>query len=137
MNQLANKVSLNFWWPALEKDADRFVDTCEDCKKTRGIPTDETLNWPAADKWERLHMDWAYGVNFGNLLAIVDTGTNFIDPIMCKNRDYLHYWAFHVAQYQTTHLNSSHNECGWRTYHPSSNGAAERQKDACKQSKGR
>ena len=42
--------------------------------------------WPNADVWERLHMDWGYVKDQGNILVIVDAGSGWIEAFPAGNR---------------------------------------------------
>ena len=42
--------------------------------------------WPEADVWERLHMNWGYVKDQGNILVIVDAGSGWIEAFLAGNR---------------------------------------------------
>ena len=42
--------------------------------------------WPEAGVWERLHMDWGYVKDQGNILVIVDAGSGWIEAFPAGNR---------------------------------------------------
>ena len=42
--------------------------------------------WPEAEVWERLHMDWGYVKDQGNILVIVDAGSGWIEAFPAGNR---------------------------------------------------
>ena len=42
--------------------------------------------WPEADVWERLHMDWGYFKDQGNILLTVDAGSGWIEAFPAGNR---------------------------------------------------
>ena len=42
--------------------------------------------WPEADVWERLHMDWGYVKDQGNILVIVVAGSGWIEAFPAGNR---------------------------------------------------
>ena len=42
--------------------------------------------WPEADIWERLHMDWGYVKDPGNILVIVAAGSGWIEAFPAGNR---------------------------------------------------
>ena len=42
--------------------------------------------WPEADVWERLHMDWSYVKDQGNILIFVDAGSGWIEAFPAGNR---------------------------------------------------
>ena len=42
--------------------------------------------WPKADVWERLHMDWGYIKDQGNIIENVDEGSGWIEAFPAGNR---------------------------------------------------
>ena len=42
--------------------------------------------WPQSQRWERLHIDWAFPPGFGTVFIAVDAGTNYIDAMPCNDR---------------------------------------------------
>ena len=42
--------------------------------------------WPNDDVWERLHMDGGYVKDQGNILVIVDAGSDWIEAFPAGNR---------------------------------------------------
>ena len=42
--------------------------------------------WPEAEVWERLHMDWGYVENQGNILVIVNAGQSWIEAFPAGKR---------------------------------------------------
>ena len=81
-----NMVNLMYWWPGVRKDVEKFISVCSECGKIR--PRTEKLvdTWPDAQKWERLHMDWAYIQNIGKIFIIVDAGSGWIEALVCRDR---------------------------------------------------
>ena len=86
INLLFNKISREFWWPGMWRDVMRFVYDCGPCQSLRAPVANKTLSWPTSDRWERIHIDWADEPNFGCVLIVIDSGTNYLDAYMCKNR---------------------------------------------------
>ena len=80
-----NMVNLMSWWPGVGKDVGKFISACSDYAKIRPR-TEKSINtWPDAQPWERLHMDWAYIQEVGNILVIVDTGSGWIEAFICDD----------------------------------------------------
>ena len=86
INLLFNKCSQEFWWPGMWRDVMHFVNNCHLCQTVRAPVANKTLSWPTSDRWERVHIDWADEPNFGCVLVVIDSGTNYLDAYMCKNR---------------------------------------------------
>ena len=86
IQQQLNKTRNEFWWPGMYNDVKQFIKCCETCQKMRAVRGENTTSWPSSTPWERLHIDWAYIKNFGNILVIIDTGSNYLDAIPCNNR---------------------------------------------------
>jgi hypothetical protein len=86
VQQQYKKLASDYWWPNMHNDVDRFVHRCGTCAKSRAVKPTSTANWPTSGAWERLHLDWADVPTKGNVLIIVDAGTNYIDAIPCSNR---------------------------------------------------
>ena len=42
--------------------------------------------WPEADVWKQFHMDWGYVKDQGNILVIVDAGSDWIEAFTAGNR---------------------------------------------------
>ena len=42
--------------------------------------------WPEADVWERLHIDWGYDKDQGNILVIVDAASDWIEAFSAKKK---------------------------------------------------
>ena len=146
IQQQFNKVNKEFWWPGMYNDIKRFIKACGACQKLRGVRAQYTTKWPTASPWERVHMDWAYVKNRGNILIIVDTGSNYIEAIPCNNRSaiavrrslariFAHFGlpkcivSDNAPEFLTQRMwleNMGVKMLQSPTYHPQSNGAAER-----------
>jgi len=94
---------------------------------------------------ERVHIDWAQEPKFGNIFIIVDTGTNYIDAIICNERSaetvrkclYRVFALFRILECLVSDKPEFLCHRNWLdgigckylntpTYHPQSNGATER-----------
>ena len=72
------------WWPGVGKEVEKFMIACSESAK---IPTEKSVDtWPDAQPWERLHMDWGYIQDLGNVLVIVEAGSGWIEVFICGNR---------------------------------------------------
>ncbi len=60
-------------------DVAKWVEEC----KSRPRTSIDKHTWPLAPLWERLHADWAYIEDHGEILVVVDAVTNWTaDPEM-------------------------------------------------------
>ena len=73
-------------WPGISQDVLRYVSKCKECQGNRPSLGKTVSTWPEADIWERLHMDWGYVKNQGNILVIVDAGSVWIEAFPAGNR---------------------------------------------------
>jgi hypothetical protein len=87
INATVNKLEKESWWPGLNRDVAKWVEECAECAKARPRSTNDNHTWPPASPWERLHADWAYVREHGEILVIVDAATNWIEAYPCKSRD--------------------------------------------------
>ena len=67
------------WWPGITQDVQHFVSKCDNCQMNRPSLGKTVSTRPEADVWERLHMDWGYVKDQGNILVIVDAGSGWIE----------------------------------------------------------
>jgi len=89
VNAMQKKIANEFWWPDFFDTIRHFLSKCPECQ-SKSIPNEKLLtHWPQSGAWERLHIDWAHTHTLGAVLIIVDTGTNFLDAIPCGNRSVL------------------------------------------------
>lgn len=144
--QQFRKVQQIFWWPGMKADVENYVKCCTECQRQRKVKPSHTTKWASAEPWERLHIDWAYLQGHGNILIVVDAATNYIDAIPCPNRSNLMVKRcfsrlFSLFGYPRTVVSDNAPEFislrSWLerqgvtvkhapTYHPQSNGQAER-----------
>ena len=83
---LKNLVKNNVWWPFMDNDIEQFVKNCPECSKNRPRLTDSTNEWEECAPWERLHMDWLYEAEHGNILIIADAGSGWLEAFPCTDR---------------------------------------------------
>ena len=81
-----HRICLAAWWPGLSWDVMRMTKQCETCNKIRPVLTKSCDTWPKAEPFERMHMDWAFVKDAGNVLVIVDSATGWIEAFLTKER---------------------------------------------------
>ena len=64
-----------------------MVHLCSQCSKLRPNTSKSTHKWPISAPFERMHMDWAFVKDVGNILIIVDSGTGWIEAFPTQNRE--------------------------------------------------
>jgi hypothetical protein len=87
INATLHKLEKELWWPGMHHDVARWVEECVECCRSRPRSTNDCHTWPVAAPWERLHADWAYVKEHGEILVLVDAGSNWIEAYPCKSRD--------------------------------------------------
>ena len=85
-NATEASVRMIAWWPGITQDVQQFVSKCKNCQLNRPSLGKTVSTWPEADVWERLHMDWGYVEDQGNILVIVDAGSGWIEAFPAGNR---------------------------------------------------
>ena len=86
INALKNLVKNNAWWLFMDNDIEQFVKNCPECSKNRPRLIDSTDKWEECAPWERLHMDWLYEAEHGNILIIADAGSSWLEAFPCTDR---------------------------------------------------
>ena len=74
------------WSPGITQDVKHLISKCKNCQLNRPSLGKTVSTWPEADVWERLHMDWGYVKDQGNILVIVDAGSCWIEAFPAGNR---------------------------------------------------
>ncbi len=72
------------WWPNMDKDLERKVNTCKECQSVRVMRnTKQTLHpWEYPDRaWSRLHIDYAGPMEGRMFLVIVDAYSKWVEVI--------------------------------------------------------
>lgn len=62
------------WWPCIEADLERMVQSCAKCQEQRSAPGKAPLHpwsWPTAP-WQRIHIDFAGPFQQSMFLIVVD-----------------------------------------------------------------
>ena len=85
-NATETAVRMMTWWPGLNQDVLRYFSKCKECQENRLSLGKTVSTWPEAEVWERLHMDWGYVKDQGNILVIVDAGSGWIEAFSAGNR---------------------------------------------------
>ncbi|CAM1314346.1 Uncharacterised protein r2_g2494 [Pycnogonum litorale] len=67
------------WWPSLSTDIENFVNSCDQCQMNASSLSSEAVQpWPAADVWQRVHLDYA-SINGRQLLILFDAGSKWLE----------------------------------------------------------
>ena len=85
-NATEASVRMIAWWPGITQDVQHFVSKCKNCQFNRPSLGKTVSTWPEAEVWERLHMDWGYVKDQGNILVIVDACCGWIEALPAENR---------------------------------------------------
>ena len=85
-NAIEASVRMIAWWPGITQDVQHFVSECKNCQINRPSLGKTVSTWPEAEVWERLHMDWGYVKDQGNIIVIVDAGSGFIEAFPAGKR---------------------------------------------------
>ena len=85
-NATETAVRMMAWWPGISQDVLRYVSKCKECQENRPSLGKTVSIWPEAEVWERLHMDWGYVKDQGNILVIVDAESSWIEAFPAGNR---------------------------------------------------
>ena len=142
-------IQREFFWPHMRQSIESFVKGCNTCQQHRLLPRDTTHTWaPETAPWTRIHIDWGYHRQVGNILVVADAFSGWIEAIVCNNRTtstVINVLRSIFARFGVPHLLVSDNapefSCqefkGWLSaigcslvhspeYRPQSNGLAER-----------
>ena len=85
-NATETAIRMMAWWPGIGQDVLRYVSKCKECQENRPSLGKTVSTWPEAEVWERLHMDWGYVKDQGNILVIVNAGSGWIEAFPAGNR---------------------------------------------------
>ncbi|MEL7307217.1 MAG: RNase H-like domain-containing protein [Pseudomonadota bacterium] len=86
INKTLYLIKKEFWWPNLQCDVMQFVNLCESCRGAKSFAPREVHKWPDCGIWERIHMDWAYDSQIGNILVVVDAGSGWVEARITNTR---------------------------------------------------
>ena len=84
-NSIKTAVRMMAWWPVISQDVLQYVSKCKECQEKRPSLGKTVSTWPEAEVWERLHMEWSYVRDQGNILMIVDAGSGWIKAFPAGN----------------------------------------------------
>ncbi|RWS18587.1 uncharacterized protein B4U80_00945, partial [Leptotrombidium deliense] len=72
MKQIARS---RFWWPSIDKEIERMVNSCSSCGSQHNDPPKEKQHkWEITTKpWERIHLDFAGPFRGEMFLVIIDS----------------------------------------------------------------
>ena len=69
------------WWPGIDSDIERTVNSCDICRRSRHKPTEAPLQpWSFPDRpWSRVHIDYAGPVIGKMILVVIDAHSKWIE----------------------------------------------------------
>ena len=85
-NATETAVQMMAWWPGISQDVLRYVSKCKECQENSPSLGKTVSTWPEAEVWERVHIDWGYVKDQGNILVIVDAGSGWTEAFPTGNR---------------------------------------------------
>ena len=85
-NATETAVRMMTWWPGISHDVLRYVSKSKECQENRPSLGKTVSTRPEAEVWERLHMDWGYVKDQGNILVIVYAGSGWVEAFPAGNR---------------------------------------------------
>ena len=143
-----SRIKLSAWWPTVATDVRQWIQNCPSCAKIRPITSKKLSSWPTHDVFQRLHADWCYIPDVGNILVVVDSASGWIEcslPMLRTTHNVIDtlstiFCRFGVpkvlvtdnaAEFTSNELNEFCRKNGISKmesppYHPQSNGVAER-----------
>ena len=84
-NLTETAIRMMAWWSGTSQDVLRYNSNCKGCQENRPSLGKTVSTWPEAEVWERLHMDWGYVKDQGNILVMVDEGSGWIEAFPAGN----------------------------------------------------
>ena len=143
-----NRIMLSSWWPSLRSDVRKWIQLCPECSKLRPSTEKQLNSWPRNEVFERLHADWCYIPEVGNILVVVDSASGWIECSHPQSRTTSNvidtltsiFSRFGVPKYLVTDnapeftsrelndfcMSNAITKMESPPYHPQSNGPAER-----------
>ena len=85
-NATEASVRMIAWWPGITQDVQHFLSKRKNCQMNRPSLGKTASTWPEAVVWERLHMDWGFVKDQGNILVTVDAGSGWIEAFPAGNK---------------------------------------------------
>ncbi|CAM1305641.1 Uncharacterised protein r2_g1550 [Pycnogonum litorale] len=146
--KMKSAARLSVWWPTLSEDIESYVQSCATCQQHSQSPPSQPLTpWPAAEVWQRIHLDYA-AFNGKNFLVLFDAGSKWMEAAQMTSTSShatlrtLYSWFSRFGfpeeihtdggpQFRSYEFRSKLSEWNIKStisppYHPESNGAAER-----------
>ena len=80
-------IQREFFWPKMRHTVESMVRGCLTCCKERFQSRDTTHKWSKETiPWSRVHIDWAYTKEAGEILIIADAMTGWLEAIQCRDK---------------------------------------------------
>ena len=83
MTRMKALASSFIWWPGMDGDIERLVQSCESCRENhRGPPAVIPSPWAWPTKpWSRVHIDYAGPVEGSMILVVIDAHSKWIEAV--------------------------------------------------------
>lgn len=150
-----NRLKMGVWWPTMKRDVNDWIRKCSTCAKTRPLTRKFPGSWEKTDPFSRVHGDWCYVKDVGNILLLVDSSTGWIEAstpmprtsqnviqclvsLSCRFGVPRTFVTDNAPEFFSVEVNRWCSENGVQKvetppYHPASNGSAERAVQTVKQ----
>ncbi|XP_054723042.1 uncharacterized protein K02A2.6-like [Uloborus diversus] len=70
------------WWPGIDKDVEKVVNSCETCQQTRNVPPKTVIPWEnTKTPWARIHIDHAGPFQNSLFLIVVDSFSKWLEVV--------------------------------------------------------
>ena len=79
IDSTVNRLKLSVWWPKMRKDVVSWIQQCSLCSEIRPKRKNNMSSWEKNNVFERIHADWCFIPNIGNVLLIVDSTSGWIE----------------------------------------------------------
>ena len=86
MHSTLAMIKKEFFWPQMSQYVETMVKNCEKCNTCRPTTPKVVHKWNSDGVWGRLHIDWAYNKDAGNILILVDSFSGWLEAFVCQNR---------------------------------------------------
>ncbi|CAM1332188.1 Uncharacterised protein r2_g4122 [Pycnogonum litorale] len=104
-----------FWWPNISDDVETFVKSCALCQTCAAAPPRQHVQpWPAADVWERVHLDF-FAFKGKDYRVLFDAGSKY--EVAGRQTNVFNYVQVHTSsliQLVCCLRISSQHPHGWR-----------------------
>ena len=78
VNRMKSRAREETWWPGMAEEIKGLTAACETCQLHAAEPAHVHVEWPAADVWERIHLDYLT-YDGKDYLIVVDAGSKWIE----------------------------------------------------------